>query len=132
MHKILIAFAFLAALTSTASAETAQSSVALNVRAQPGTNHVVVDVLRPGERVTVSHCHSNWCFIQHRGPDGWVSANYLTRVSPRSHRIPNFNIWQKRRHYRNDPCDVDSTTAFHLEFGLYFTPLAKYCRQRGY
>lgn len=134
MRKYLTALAFLAILTPAANAASAAASVSLNVRTNPGTQHRVVDTLYPGERVTVTECYSNWCYIQHRGPDGWVSANYLTRASSNRRGIPDFNINQRsnRRHrHHDDPCDFDSSTAFHMEFGLYFTPLAKYCRHRN-
>lgn len=117
MQKFLLAFALLAALTSTASALTLKASIALNVRAHPGINHTIVDTLTPGERVRITHCSGNWCHIRHRGPDGWVAARYLTRLS--SHR----------RRFFDDPCDVDATTDFHLRFGLYHSPLAKFCRE---
>ncbi len=25
----------------------------------------------------IGECQSGWCYIEHDGPDGWVSANYL-------------------------------------------------------
>jgi len=65
-----------------AFATSAQSTTALNVRSGPGTSYGVVDTLTPGENVEVNECVSNgWCYIEHSGPDGWVSSNYLTPVS---------------------------------------------------
>ncbi|GGF27364.1 hypothetical protein GCM10011321_18470 [Youhaiella tibetensis] len=52
----------------------------VNVRQGPGTNHRVVDVLQRGESVHIVRCQNNWCLIDHRGPSGWVSANYLREV----------------------------------------------------
>lgn len=51
----------------------------LNVRSGPGTQYRVVDVARRGEVVDVDYCRGSWCRIERRGPDGWVSANYLSR-----------------------------------------------------
>ncbi len=65
-----------------AMAAPATSNVSLNVRTGPGTSFRVVDTLYPGERVEVKECVSNgWCRIEHVGPDGWVSARYLTPVT---------------------------------------------------
>ena len=36
-------------------------------------------VIRRGERVDVQQCRGSWCYVEKRGPDGWVSANYLER-----------------------------------------------------
>ncbi|MBZ0216899.1 MAG: SH3 domain-containing protein, partial [Fimbriimonadaceae bacterium] len=66
---------------SSAMATPATSNTALNVRTGPGTGFHVVDTLLPGEYVEVTECVSNgWCRIEHPGPDGWVSSNYLTPV----------------------------------------------------
>jgi uncharacterized protein YraI len=51
----------------------------VNVRECAGTHCDVVDVLRRGERVDVDYCDRAWCAIDHRGPDGFVNANYLSR-----------------------------------------------------
>ncbi len=68
--------------TAAAFATSAQSTTALNVRTGPGTSFGVVDTLTPGEHVEISECAENgWCFIEHEGPDGWVSSNYLEPVS---------------------------------------------------
>lgn len=69
-----------AVMLATAGAAFAAPGVAtgnVNVRSGPGTGYAVVDVLRRGERVDVEYCRGNWCFVEKRGPDGWVSANYL-------------------------------------------------------
>ena len=51
----------------------------VNVRECAGTHCDVVDVLRRGERVDVDYCERAWCAIDHRGPDGFVHADYLSR-----------------------------------------------------
>lgn len=50
----------------------------VNVRSGPGTNYAVVDTARRGEQVDVQRCQGSWCYISKPGPDGWVSANYLS------------------------------------------------------
>ena len=63
-------------IPSVASAATATSAV--NVRSAP-VNGAVVDVLSAGEEVEIDRCQSNgWCFVTKPGPDGWVSARYLS------------------------------------------------------
>lgn len=58
----------------------AVTTSALNVRAGPGTRYAVIDVLAQGEAVRVDVCEGGWCWINQRGPSGWVSGNYLRRT----------------------------------------------------
>jgi hypothetical protein len=59
----------------------AAAKSAVNVRTGPGKTFSVVDQLTAGEVVTIKECApSNFCFIEHSGPDGWVSAGYLIPV----------------------------------------------------
>lgn len=67
-----------ASLVGIVAAQAAQSTAALNVRSGPGTNYRIVDALYEGETVDVERCQSGWCRVSHNGPDGWVSARYLT------------------------------------------------------
>ncbi|HEV7345871.1 MAG TPA: SH3 domain-containing protein [Devosia sp.] len=50
----------------------------VNVRSGPGTNYAVVDTARRGTQVDVQQCQGSWCYISKSGPDGWVSANFLS------------------------------------------------------
>ncbi|QDZ10948.1 SH3 domain-containing protein [Devosia ginsengisoli] len=50
----------------------------VNVRSGPGTNYGVVDVAARGTQVDVQRCQGSWCYIVKPGPDGWVSASYLS------------------------------------------------------
>lgn len=87
--------------------QAAQSTVSLNVRSGPSTGYGVVDTLYAGEDVDVRECRSNgWCYITHSGPDGWVSARYLTDVQQRS----------DDRVVRRDRNDVDADVNF--SFGV--------------
>lgn len=90
------------ATTAAASAAPAHATNNVNVRSGPGTGYAVVDSLRRGERVDVQYCRGSWCFVEKRGPDGWVSANYLDRGrgggwdrppqwNPRPPRPPHWN-----------------------------------------
>ena len=69
----------LLATTATAFAAPAYATGNVNVRSGPGTGYARVDVLYRGQEVDVQYCRGSWCFVEKRGPDGWVSANYLSR-----------------------------------------------------
>lgn len=73
----LLATVFALGFSTASMADEATASV--NVRTGPGTQYRVVDTLYPGETVNIETCRSNgWCRIAHSGPDGWVSARYLS------------------------------------------------------
>ena len=81
---LIAAIAGLVVLTGAAMASPAAAVTALNVRSGPGVGFHVVDVLHTGERVNVETCRRNgWCFVTHRGRDGWVSSNYLRHTGYR-------------------------------------------------
>lgn len=64
------------------TAAAVEASVALNIRSGPSTAYQVVDTLYAGENVNVQECRTNgWCAITHNGPDGWVSARYLSGLN---------------------------------------------------
>lgn len=68
---------------ATALATEAASKTSLNVRTGPGTSFNVVDTLYTGEIVEVTECEpGGWCYIEHSGPNGWVSSSYLTMAPP--------------------------------------------------
>ena len=50
----------------------------VNVRSGPGTNFGVVDTVRRNQQVDVQQCQGSWCYIAKPGPDGWVSAQFLS------------------------------------------------------
>lgn len=85
MHRLAIATAVVAVGIAMAAggahAVEAAAKSAVNVRTGPGTGYAIVDQLTAGEIVNVTECApSNFCFVEHSGPDGWVSANFLTAV----------------------------------------------------
>lgn len=85
LNKLTVAisaavFSILAS-TVAALAVPAVATNAVNVRAGASTAYAVVDVLFAGEQVEVTQCQGGWCYIQHSGPDGWVSGNYLGPVN---------------------------------------------------
>ena len=75
--KAALAGAVMLASAAAAFAAPATSTANVNVRSGPSSSYGVVDVLRRGDRVEVTGCRGGWCYIEKRGPDGWVSANYL-------------------------------------------------------
>ena len=72
----LLAGSILAATSAVALASSAEAVVDLNVRDEAFDGDII-DVLYDGEVVDVLGCDYGWCFIDHKGPDGWVSAAYL-------------------------------------------------------
>jgi uncharacterized protein YraI len=82
--KLLTAGMAALAILATAGAASAASATAtanVNVRTGPGTSYGVVGTLMQGERVNVDQCRGSWCYVERRGQEGWVSANYLTSRS---------------------------------------------------
>jgi len=75
--KALLAIVSLLASVTLAFAAPAVATGAVNVRTGPGTSFSKVDTLFKGEHVEVTECKSGWCHVEHSGPDGWVSGNYL-------------------------------------------------------
>ena len=75
--KATLAGVVMLASAGAAFAAPATSTANVNVRSGPGGGYGVVDVLRRGDRVEVTGCRGGWCYVEKRGPDGWVSANYL-------------------------------------------------------
>lgn len=69
------------ASTVVALAVPAVAKSAVNVRTGPGVSYTKVDTLNKGEAVNVVQCKSGWCYVEHSGPDGWVSGNYLAAPS---------------------------------------------------
>jgi hypothetical protein len=74
-----IATAALVGSTIAALAAPAFATTNVNVRSGPGTGYASVDVLRRNEPVDIQYCRGSWCFVNKAGPDGWVSASYLSR-----------------------------------------------------
>lgn len=81
LTKLALITTFAATMATQAFAVDATANMALNVRTGPGTNYAIVDALYAGEVVDVTGCQGGWCTISHSGPDGWVSANYLSQVN---------------------------------------------------
>lgn len=82
-----------AALLLSAGAALAYPGVAtgsVNVRTGPGVGYPVIDQLYPGERVDIGSCGYGWCYVRHSGPDGYVSARFLSPSyrSPPIYRAP--------------------------------------------
>jgi uncharacterized protein YraI len=78
----------LAASVGVAQAAPAYATGNVNVRSGPSTGYAVVDVLRRGDRVDVERCRGSWCYVSKPGPNGWVSANYLSNYDDGYERPP--------------------------------------------
>lgn len=76
----LLATSLIATTATAALAFPATATSAVNVRTGPGTGYTIVDQLHRGENVDVKQCTSGWCYVDHSGPDGWVSGKYLSRT----------------------------------------------------
>lgn len=74
---LAVAISSLILATVAAQAQTAFATTSVNVRNAP-VNGAVVDVLSPGQEVEIDRCSGGWCFVRKSGPDGWVSANFLS------------------------------------------------------
>lgn len=107
----------IAAFVLTASATLAAPAIAtggVNVRTGPSTQYAKVDTLFKGENVDVKQCQSGWCYIQHSGPDGWVSANYLAEHNKR------YKKQKPKRHHNQQP-DINFGFGFNdgsVSFGF--------------
>lgn len=77
--KAIWIFALLCIPHGHAFAEAATAISPVNVRAGPGTGNRVLDILTEGEAVNITECQRGWCFVEHNGPNGWVSGNFLNR-----------------------------------------------------
>lgn len=64
-------------MAGAAMAAPAVATSNVNVRSGPGGGYGVVDTLRRNEVVDVTGCRGGWCYVEKRGPDGWVSSSYL-------------------------------------------------------
>lgn len=110
LRKTATAFLAAATLVAAASAALAVSAVAtgnVNVRTGPSIGFSKVDILVKGERVDVRECKSGWCYVEHKGPDGWVSGKYLAKA------------YDDYNNGYNDHYDNEKP---HISFGMGFGP----------
>ena len=98
-----IAGAILLLSAGAAFATPGQATAAVNVRSGPGTQYGIVAALSPGESVDVQQCQGSWCYIDHSGPDGWVSANFLTTGANDSPPPPVYYDDQPPPDYYDEP-----------------------------
>jgi len=75
---IAVAAAAVAVFLPAAQAAPGVVTSNVNVRSGPGTNYAPVDTIVRGTQVDVQQCQGSWCYISKPGPDGWVSATYLS------------------------------------------------------
>jgi len=90
--SIALAGSVLIGMAGAAMAAQAVVTSNVNVRSGPGTGYSQVDVLRRNQVVEVTGCRGGWCYVEKRGPDGWVSANYLQGARGQSTVRPGVNF----------------------------------------
>jgi uncharacterized protein YraI len=83
----ILGAALLGALLFPSFAFGATATSNVNVRNAP-VNGAVVDVLRAGQEVEIDRCSGGWCYVTKPGPDGWVSAAYLSNDDGRGDDRP--------------------------------------------
>lgn len=61
----------------------------VNLRAGPGTEYVVLDVVPEGARMFVDTCRGGWCSVSYRGEEGYISRRFImqTRVRDYAPRV---------------------------------------------
>lgn len=71
--------ALVLALPAVAQAQTSASATAnVNLRAGPGTDYARLAVVPQGAQVSIDRCLQGvWCWVNHNGQSGWVSASFL-------------------------------------------------------
>tara|TARA_R110002020_G_scaffold14062_4_gene49950 strand:+ start:237 stop:716 length:480 start_codon:yes stop_codon:yes gene_type:complete len=90
--SIAVAGSVLFGMAGAAMAAQAVVTSNVNVRSGPSTSYSQVDVLRRNQVVEVTGCRGGWCYVEKRGPDGWVSANYLQGARGQSTVRPGVNF----------------------------------------
>ena len=75
---IAVACAAVAVFLPAAQAAPGVVTSNVNVRSGPGTNYAAVDTILRGTPVDVQRCDGSWCYVAKSGPDGWISAAYLS------------------------------------------------------
>ena len=88
----LVCAAAVVFLPTVAAAAPGEATGSVNVRSGPGTSFEIVDRLSAGEDVDVLGCRLGWCYIQHPGPDGYVSSSYVRRTGGGASFGPSFNL----------------------------------------
>ena len=49
----------------------------VHIRAGPGMNYPAICTAWPGVTFTVTNCGKNWCAVQYRRTEGWISAHRI-------------------------------------------------------
>ncbi|CUH80244.1 SH3 domain-containing protein [Tropicibacter naphthalenivorans] len=66
--------------TTASAAGTAFATTDLNLRAGPGPQFEIIDVIDSQDATTVESCvvETNWCKVSYDGTEGWAFGDYLT------------------------------------------------------
>lgn len=90
--SLVLSGAMVLGVAGAAMAAPAVSTGNVNIRSGPGTQYERVGVLARNQLVDVTGCRGGWCYIEQRGRDGWVSANYLQAERRQSSSRPSVNF----------------------------------------
>jgi uncharacterized protein YraI len=97
--RLVAAFAALLALGTTAARAEAVGVTAgsVNLRAGPGTQHVVVAVVPANQQVVITGCLSTsaWCDVTWANYRGWMSANYIYARTAAGQTVVVTNVYRQ-------------------------------------
>ena len=110
--KRLIATTALSAFALAGAAQAATEAMAttdLNLRAGPGPDFEVVDVIENEGMVMIDGCvaDSNWCKVSYDGTQGWAYGNYLTASADGQQMI----VVENREALTVNPVTAEEVTA---------------------
>jgi uncharacterized protein YraI len=92
MTALALGGTVLLGMAGAASAAQAIATGNVNVRSGPSAQYQRVDTLQRGQLVEVRDCRGGWCYVEKRGPDGWVAANYLQQGRSQQSIKPSVNF----------------------------------------
>lgn len=96
---LLAAIAALVALSTTAARAEAVGVTAgsVNLRAGPGSSHVVVAVVPTNQQVVIIGCLSTaaWCDVAWANYRGWMSANYIYARTAAGQTVVVTNVYRQ-------------------------------------
>jgi uncharacterized protein YraI len=101
MKRTFLFAAFAAALALMSTAARAEAvgvtSGSVNLRAGPGTQHVVVVVVPANQQVVITGCLSTaaWCDVTWAHYRGWMSANYIYAHTASGQTVVVTNVYRQ-------------------------------------
>lgn len=83
-----LALVVLAGTAGSAFAATAWSDGHSKVKSKPKSSSATIDWLHDGEKVYVDWCGKYYCYIEHKGPDGYVrKSDLIFKKYKKSHDV---------------------------------------------